>query len=282
MVAAACARRLQLELVGKGGGEVPAGQPLRGRDFCLFGYVSTHETDGATVEPRYCRQANTSAERALTRINISDLLIDPASATIRRFRRSLRGLPEFWRERGASGCIFTSSICLCFGHDPGSVLESTHAPELDGRRPRARDRCQRDHGTEFRSREACGWTARADTDEAGAGGGRHPVHGGGRRSPGYLIISVDVAFQRIAGANKFCINEHPSRDIPPTSTQSPARAGLLFLLEAMPGLARRAVAGSGSQPIRIDAHEQPDDRTEHQSDRGPLSDFVHSHPPRLL
>jgi hypothetical protein len=95
MVSAACAQpfesdalRIWFEDAGEGG-EVPAGQPLRGRDFCLFGRVSTREPTCATLAARCCRHANTVAERPLTGINASDLLIAADTHTARSFLRKI-------------------------------------------------------------------------------------------------------------------------------------------------------------------------------------------------
>ena len=178
---------------------------------------------------------------------------------------------------GLRRCIFTSSIRLVLAHDPDSVPEGTHTPELDAGRSGACGGRECHHRAEFRGWKADPRATRADADGTCAGRRGRAVYVGGRGSAGCVINAVDVAFQRIAAPNKFRINDHPSRDIPPTSNLKPRPRGAFLREESYP-----RIGGSGvraiSSSVRIDAYQQPGDSTGHQDDRGPLGNFVHSHP----
>ena len=179
------------------------------------------------------------------------------------------------------------------GHDAKPVPEGTHAPELDACRPRAGRRRERDHGAEFRSRQGRGRPPGADADEARAGRSGHPVFCGRWRcgSPRCAIIAVDVAFQRIVTAHKFCINTTiPLGIYLPLSTSAPRVRGFIFLrcCKVLQGAARSRFAGRATTeltrpapaiaalPVGIDTNEQPRETKEHRDNRRPLSNFIHS------
>jgi hypothetical protein len=115
-------------------------------------------------------------------------------------------------------------------HDAGTVPAGTHSPGLEPRRSRACRRRERHYRSKFRGRKARPWAARPDAYAARTGGRGHPVCAG-QGLAGWLIIAVDVAFQRIAPPDKFRINTHPSRDIPPTSNLKPRSRGAFYFAD---------------------------------------------------